>query len=147
MKSQEQPFLSWGVAMTRTDPASTVSRNATTGIRAVQAAAVLSVLALVWQFVTAGRILSGSKAVELHGGGAIAVHVATFMLVAATLWQARGGGARWPVVVSALVFVATFVQAALGDAGNMSAHVPGALVVTAGTIWVTAWAFRDSNRG
>jgi predicted membrane protein len=147
MNSQEDPFLSWGVAMTRTDPTTTVSRNTTTGIRAVQAAAVLSVLALLWQFVTAGRILSGAHVVELHGGGAIAVHVTTFLLVAATLWHTRGGGARWPAVVSALVFAATFVQAALGEAKNMSAHVPCALVVTAGTIWVTAWAFRGSDRG
>jgi hypothetical protein len=147
MNSQENPFLSRGVSMTRTDPAPTVSRNATTGIRAVQAAAVLSVLALVWQFVTAGQIIAGAHIVELHGGGAIAVHVTTFLLVAATLWHARRGGARWPVVVSAAVFVATFVQAALGDAGNMSVHVPGALVVTAGTIWVTSWAFRSSDRG
>ena len=131
--------------MARTQPAPTVSRNAT-GTRAVQAAAVLSVLALLWQFVTAGRILSRSNAVELHGGGAIALHVTTFLLVAATVWQARGGGARWPVVVSALVFVATFVQAELGEAEVMSAHVPGALVITAGTIWVTAWAFRGPAR-
>jgi hypothetical protein len=30
----------------------------------------------------------------------------------------------------------------LGDAGNLSAHVPGALVLTVGTVWVTAWAFQ-----
>jgi hypothetical protein len=126
--------------MTRTTPVPTARNSAS--LRAVQAAAVLSVLALVWQFVTAGRVLSGAHALEYHGAGAIALHVATFLLVAATLLHARAGGARWPVVLSAAVFVATFVQAELGEAGNMSAHVPGALVLTAGTIWVTAWAFR-----
>jgi hypothetical protein len=44
--------------------------------------------------------------------------------------------------VSAAVFVTGFVQAALGEAENMTAHVPGALVLTVGTVWVTAWALR-----
>jgi hypothetical protein len=100
------------------------------------------VLALLWQFATAGRILSGASATGLHGAGAIALHVTTALLVVATLLHARAGGARWPVVVAALVFACTFVQAALGSAGNMSAHVPGALVITGGTVWLTAWAFR-----
>jgi hypothetical protein len=127
--------------MTRTQPAPTAARSATS-VRAVQAAAVLSVLALLWQFATAGRILSGSDATGLHGAGAIALHITTALLVVATLLHARVGGARWPVVVAAAVFVASFVQAALGSAGNMTAHVPGALVLVVGTIWVTAWAFR-----
>jgi hypothetical protein len=124
--------------MTRTHPAPTA--RSTSSIRAVQAGAVLSALTLLWQFVTAGRMISGDQAP--HGGGAIALHVATFLLLAATLLHARAGGARWPVAVSAAVFVAGFLQAALGSAGNMGAHVPGALVLTVGTVWVTAWAFR-----
>jgi hypothetical protein len=126
--------------MTRTHP--TPTARSTSSIRAVQAAAALSVLALLWQFVTAGRILSRVDALAAHGGGALGLHVTTLLLVVATLLHARAGGPRWPVAVSAVVFIATFVQAALGEAGNMSAHVPGALVLTAGTIWVTAWAFR-----
>ena len=60
--------------------------------------------------------------------------------------RTHAGGARWPVAVSANVLVAGFVQAAVGEAGNMSAHVPGALVLTVGTVWVTAWAFRSGPR-
>jgi hypothetical protein len=127
--------------MTRTQPAPTAARSASV-VRAVQATAALSVLALLWQFVTAGRILSGSDATGVHGAGAIALHVTTGLLVVATLLHARAGGARWPVVVAAAVFVAGFVQAALGSAGNMAAHVPGALVLVVGTVWITAWALR-----
>jgi hypothetical protein len=127
--------------MTRTQPAPTAGRTSAT-IRAVQVAAALSVLALIWQFATAGRILDGSAAVDVHGVGAIALHVVTALLVGAALLHARAGGARWPVVVSGVVFVATFVQAAIGDAGNMTAHVPGALVLTVGTVWITGWAFQ-----
>jgi hypothetical protein len=127
--------------MTRTHAAHAPARAASAD-RALQAATVLVVVALIWQFATAGRILSGATATGLHGAGAIALHVTTALVVVATLLHARAGGARWPVVVAVLVFACTFVQAALGSAGNMSAHVPGALVITAGTVWLTAWAFR-----
>ena len=111
-------------------------------IRAVQAGAVLSVVVLLWQFATAGQMLSHHDgARDGHAAGAIALHVAGLLLVVATALHARAGGARWPVVVAAAVFVAGFVQAAIGDAGNMGAHVPGSLVLTVGTVWVTAWAF------
>jgi hypothetical protein len=130
-----------GAAMTRTEPVHAGARSATT-IRAVQVAAVLSVLVLLWQGATAGRYLSEGTGYDLHKYGAVAVHGATLLLVAATFLHARAGGPRWPVVVSALVFVCTFVQAAVGHAQNLSAHVPGALVLTVGTVWVTAWAFQ-----
>ena len=126
--------------MTRTSAAPVPTRSAGT-IRAVQATAVLSVLVLLWQFLSAGRLLSESDAMDAHGAGAIALHVVGALLVVATALHARAGGARWPVVVAAAVFVAGFVQAAVGDGGNMNAHVPGALVLTVGTVWVTAWAF------
>jgi hypothetical protein len=126
--------------MTRTSPASTGARSAST-VRAVQAAAVLSVLALLWQFASAGRLLSGSDVLDLHKAGAYAVHVTTLLLAVATFLHSRAGGPRWPVVVSAVVFVCTFIQAAVGHAQNLSAHVPGALALTVGIVWVTAWAF------
>jgi hypothetical protein len=125
--------------MTRTVPAPT--RSAST-VRAVQATAVLSVVVLLWQFVTAGQVLAHHAAKDAHGAGAIALHVVGLLLVVATALHARAGGPRWPVVVSAAVFVAGFVQAAVGDAGNMAAHVPGSLVLTAGIVWVTVWAFQ-----
>jgi len=127
--------------MTRTQPAPTTTRAPGT-IRAVQAAAVASVLVLLWQFATAGQLLSESEARDAHGAGALVLHVVGLLLLAATLLHARAGGARWPVVMAAAVFVAGFVQAALGDAGNMAAHVPGSLVLAVGTVWVTAWAFQ-----
>jgi hypothetical protein len=126
--------------MTRTHAAPTASRSATT-VRLVQAAAVLTVLALLWQSATAGRYLSGTTDLDLHAAGAIALHVTTLLLVIATLLHARAGGARWPAAVSGAVFLAAFVQAYLGSEANMSAHVPGALVLAVGTVWVTAWAF------
>jgi hypothetical protein len=128
--------------MTRTEPAHIGARTATT-IRAVQVAAVQTVLSLLWQFSTAGHYLADGTGYNLHKYGAVVVHGTTFLLVVATFLHSRAGGPRWPVIVSALVFVCTFVQAAVGHAKNLSAHVPGALVLTVGIVWVTAWAFQQ----
>ncbi len=132
--------------MTRTHAEPGAARTAG-AIPAVRAAAALTVLSLLWQFLSAGRVLSQGDGLGGHGTGAIVLHVVSALLVVATVLHARAGGARWPVVVSAAVFVAGFAQAALGDAGNMAAHVPGALVLTVGTVWVTAWAFGSRPRG
>ncbi|MGY1600755.1 hypothetical protein [Geodermatophilus sp. SYSU D00815] len=126
--------------MTRTSHAAPAT---TTSTRLLQAAAVLALLALLWQFLTAGRLIGGEDALGAHGGGAIALHVTTALLLAATAldWR-RSRGPVWPVALAGLVFLATFAQAGLGSAGNMVAHVPGAMVLTVGTVWLTVRAFR-----
>jgi hypothetical protein len=48
--------------------------------------------------------------------------------------------------VSAVVFVATFVEASYGHGRTLYIHVPLALVLTIGTVWVTAWSFTRSAR-
>jgi hypothetical protein len=40
--------------------------------------------------------------------------------------------------------VLTFVQAALGSSGSIAAHVPLALVLTVGTVWLAAWSSRTA---
>ena len=111
-------------------------------LRPVQAAAVLSVLVLFWQFLSAGRMLVGEDAVGGHGAGAIALHVTTGLLLVATVLHGRRTRVWWPAALAAAVFVLTFVQAWLGSHDAVAVHVPLALVVTAGTVWLTAWSFR-----
>jgi hypothetical protein len=127
--------------MTRTQAAPVT----TSAQRIVQGAAALALLALLWQFATAGRLLGGADVLGAHGAGAIALHVTTGLLLAAVAlhWR-RSRGPIWPVALAWLVFLATFGQAALGSAANMAAHVPGAMVLTVGTVWLTVWAFRAS---
>ncbi|MGY1711538.1 hypothetical protein ACI8AC_18725 [Geodermatophilus sp. SYSU D00758] len=126
--------------MTRTtDPAALPRAVA---LRPLQAAGVLSVLVLGWQFVTAGRMLGGADVLTGHGVGAVALHVSTGLLLAAAALHGRATGTWWPAVVSGAVFLLTFVQAAIGSAGDMAVHVPLALLLAVGTAWVTAWAFR-----
>jgi hypothetical protein len=126
--------------MTTRSPAPPIA-TAAPATRVVQTGAVLSALALLFQFATAGQLLSGSDVLSAHGAGAVGLHVATGVLLAGTVLHARATGVRWPAVVAAVTFLATFVQAALGSAAVMSAHVPGALAVTGGVVWLVVWAF------
>ena len=75
--------------MTRTRDTAVAAPVST--LRPVQAAAVLSVLVLFWQFLSAGRMLVGEDAVG-HGAGAIALHVTTGLLLVATVLQPRDDG-------------------------------------------------------
>ncbi len=113
-----------------------------TPLLALRVAAAATVLVLAWQFVTAGELIGpdgGSD--DLHAAGAIALHVAALAAAAAALWlRQRTAGPLWPSVVAVAVFAASFVQAALGSSGVMAAHVPGALVLTVGSVWVLAWS-------
>lgn len=118
-------------------------------LRALQAAAVLTVLELLWQFVTAGDMVGPVQdraARELHEAGAIGLHVLTGVLTIAAIWLWRTRGtAAWPAVLSAVLFVLSFVQAYLGDGETLSLHVPGALVLTVGSVWVLAWSFSRAH--
>ena len=126
--------------MTRTRD-TTVAAPVST-LRPVQAAAVLSVLVLFWQFVSAGRMLVGEDAGGGHGAGAIGLHVTAGLLLVATVLHGRRTRVWWPAALAAAVFLLTFVQAWLGSHDAVAVHVPLALVVTAGTVWLTAWSFR-----
>jgi hypothetical protein len=117
-------------------------------LRALQVLSGLSVLSVLFQFVTAGQLLgSGGGSVAVHGAGAIALHVVTGLTtVVAFLLARRDRAFLRPALVAAVVFVATFVQAALGSAGNLALHVPGAMVVTVGAVWVFVDALRGGAR-
>ena len=126
--------------MTRTEAARTGSRST---LQLLRIASLASVVALLWQFVTAGQLVSGTDITVLHAIGAGALHVTTGVTAIAAFLHWRRTRSDQPVLVwAAIVFVLTFVQAALGGAGNLAAHVPGALVVTVGVVWLAAWALR-----
>jgi hypothetical protein len=111
---------------------------------------VLTVLELLWQFATAGQMvgpLHPRGAHELHSAGAIVLHVLTGLLTIAAVAYWRGRGAPlWPAVLAAVVFVLTFVQAYLGDDDTLYLHVPGALILTLGSVWLLAWSFTPGAR-
>ena len=129
--------------MTRTTRTQTPATASGSTVRWLGIASVASLVALLWQFVTAGQVVSGTDLLALHAIGAGALHVTTGLtLVAAVVHWRRTRSDQVVVVGAAVVFVLTFVQAALGGAGNVAAHVPGALVVTVGVVWLAAWALQ-----
>ena len=128
--------------MTRSETPRTASGN----LQMLRIAALASVLALLWQFVTAGQLVTGNDITGLHGVGAAALHVTTGLTAVAAFLHWRRTRADQAVLVgAAVVFVLTFVQAALGGAGAVAAHVPGALVVTVGVVWLAVWALRTAR--
>lgn len=122
--------------------------NAATMLRLVQVFAVLSVLNLVLQFVTAGELFGpGEGAEDVHGTGAIILHVVTGLLtIAAGLHRYATRGPVWPTVLAGVTFVLSFVQAYFGGRSTLYIHIPGALVLTVGAVWVLAWSFSASAR-
>lgn len=126
--------------MTRTETSRTASGST---LQLLRIAVLASVVALLWQFVTAGQLVSGEDFTTLHAIGAVALHVTTGATLLAAFLHWRRNRSDQPVLVwAAVVFVLAFGQAALGSAGNMAVHVPGALVITAGVVWLAAWSLR-----
>jgi hypothetical protein len=127
------------------DVATRPGSRTTPALRAAQVLAVLTVLELLWQFSTAGQMvgpLHSRGAHELHSAGAVVLHVLTGLLTIAVLVLWRTGGVPlWPAVLSAVVFVLTFVQAYLGDDSTLYLHVPGALILSVGSVWLAIWSF------
>lgn len=104
--------------------------------RGLQAAAVLSLLAVGWQFVTAGQLVGAGQALGLHAGGALALHVATALAVVAAVLHARAGGSKGVAVLAGVLFALTFLQAWSGSHWPLTVHVPLALAVVVAAVWL-----------
>lgn len=119
--------------------------NATTPRRALQLFALLSVLNVGWQFVTAGELFPGP--VGLHAAGAVALHVTTGLTaIAAGVHWRRSRTSPAVAVLAAVVFVLSFVQAATGGRDTLAVHVPGAMVLVVGSVWVLVWSLGRAPR-
>src|ERR1700712_3251372 len=110
-------------------------------LTAVRVLAVLTVVNLLWQYVTAGQLFPRGGPEELHSAGAVVLHVLSGLTALAALayWRLRGAP-LWPGVLAAVVFVLSFVQAYYGDRSTLYIHVPGAMILTIGAVWVAAWS-------
>lgn len=119
-----------------------------TALRALQVTAVLTVVSLAFQFITAGQLFPEDGPVELHAGGAIVLHVLSGLtaLAAVLLWR-RHGAPAWSAALAVVVFVLTFVQASTGGRSTLWIHVPGAMVLTVGASWLAVWTFSRAGKG
>jgi hypothetical protein len=130
--------------MTQTRPTALDAPAST--LRVVQAGAALSVLVLLWQFLTAGRLVDLGEALGGHQVGSIGLHVTTGILLVGTVLHGRATRTWWPAAVAAATFLLTFLQAYLGSNGDIDLHVPLALLLTVGVVWLATWAFRPEPR-
>ncbi|MBC3192410.1 hypothetical protein H7X46_15195 [Pseudonocardia sp. C8] len=116
-------------------------RPAPAPVLAFRVLTLAAVAVLAWQFVTAGGLFTGGDP-GLHGAGAIVLHVVTGLAALAAGWlRAVRAAPWWPVAVAASVFAFSFVQAWFGEIPGLVVHVPGAMALTAGTVWLAAWGF------
>lgn len=137
-------------------PRSTTSSTSTTTdsatpvtpwVRAFQAFAALALLTVLFQFVTAGQLLPQGGPAGLHGGGAIVLHVFTGLAaLTAVLLRRRHQTGTGVAALAVLVFLATFVQAALGGYDSLAVHIPGAMLLTVGVVWLLLASLRNSLR-
>jgi hypothetical protein len=109
--------------------------QATWTMQLLRAVVVLHTVALLFQSVTAGMLLSGPNGRSLHMATAIAlVAIGVLHLVSAVLvWRPGGGSARF-VPTAALLLVLTAVEAMLGDSGVKTVHVPLGVLLFGGAI-------------
>ena len=100
----------------------------------------LATVAVVVLFGTAGALVQLGELKDVHGSAAIALHVVTGGLTVALagLAYSRQRG-WWAAVVAGVIFAFSFLQAALGEGTTLRLHVPGSLLIVAGTVWLTVW--------
>ena len=116
-------------------------------VQGLRVTAVLTVLNLAYQFITAGQLLSGAAPEWLHAGGALTLHLFSGLAAIATvlLWR-HGGAPAWLATLAVVTFVLTFVQAALGSYGTLVTHVPGAMVLSVTAVWLAVASFGPAVR-
>lgn len=111
-------------------------------LTAFKAVALLNMVAVLVQAVTAGQLMSGAAGGP-HGAGAGAVHLLGLvqLVVAVLLWR-PGRGAGWPALVSLAVLLLGFVQSMLGGSGAVAAHVPLGMALFGLSVWLVVWSWR-----
>jgi len=114
--------------------------------RGLQAAAALSLLAVGWQFVTAGQLVGTGQGLDLHGAGAVALHVTTGLAALAAVLDLRTGGRPGVVALAVALFALTFLQAWSGDHAPLTVHVPLSLTVVVGAVVLLVVALAPSRR-
>ena len=97
------------------------------------------------QPILAGYFLAGEvDAMNLHGPIGSTVWMLGFLqIVAACIYWLGGGGHPWPLLASALLMAAEFVQLTFGYLQNFAVHVPLGTAIVAVVIWMTIWSFRQ----
>ncbi|KOG36571.1 MULTISPECIES: hypothetical protein [Streptomyces] len=118
-----------------------------------QVAIALQTLALFFQAVTAGMLLSSSHGYVLHDAGSKVMYGATMLYVIAAILAWRpGGGSPRPILYSSVFLVLASAQVVLGVAHMPTLHVPlgilmfGLSVLALGQALSTRFSERTGTR-
>lgn len=124
-----------------------LQRAASTPLRLLQVFSVLTLVSLLFQFVTAGQLFPDGGPEMVHASGAYAAHAVSLGAAIAAIWMWRHKSASFAIAALAVVtFGGTLVQAAVGGRSSLWIHVPGAMILTTVAVWLTAWSFSRGAR-
>lgn len=114
----------------------------------VRGLCLMNLGALGLLFVSAGFYIQDFRGLDVHGLGALALHVTSGVLTVALLLLAKAAKTGLvPTLLAVATFGLSFLQAAIGSSMTLAWHVGGALLLTVMLTWVTAWAFSSRRRG
>ncbi|MGI3779286.1 MAG: hypothetical protein ACRYG2_00775 [Janthinobacterium lividum] len=132
-----------------TPNASTASspRTASGLARTFQVFAALAVVNVLVQFITAGQLFPNGGPEGAHAAGAIVLHVLSGLaaVTAVLLWR-QGALSVTGTALAVIVFGYTFLQAYWGGYSSLWIHIPGAMVLTVGVVWVLVLSLRVGAR-
>lgn len=125
----------------------TTATGPSTLLRVLQVFAALAVLVVFVQFVTAGQLFPAGGPATLHAAGAIVLHVVSgIAAIAAVLLWRQGRVTIGLAALAVVVFGFGFLQAAIGGYDSLYVHVPGAMLLTGGVVWLLIASLRPSAR-
>jgi hypothetical protein len=103
--------------------------------QALRAVAALHVIALLFQAVTAGLLLSspGGRALHMTSGVALVIIGLLHLVAAILVWRPGGGSPRF-IATAALLLVFTIVAAILGVAHVKTVHLPLGVLLFGGGV-------------
>lgn len=116
---------------------------ATALVRVFQLFAALAVLVVLVQSITAGQLFPQGGPEGAHAAGAIVLRVVSGLaaVAAVVLWrQSRLG--LGTTLLAVVVFAYGFLQAVWGGPYSLWIHVPGAMVMAAGVVWLLVVSLR-----
>ncbi|MGN9837308.1 hypothetical protein ACTMTI_04185 [Nonomuraea sp. H19] len=104
-------------------------------MQALRAVVLMHVVALLFQAVTAGMLLSspGGRAMHATSGMALAIIGLLHLVVAILVWRPGGGSPRF-IAGAALLLALTVVAAVLGSAGVKIVHLPLGVLLFGGGV-------------
>jgi hypothetical protein len=129
---------------TSVEPIKQNVRRPRASLWALRITLLLHAVPIAAQPILAGYFLAGNvDAMSIHGPiGSSVWMLALIQFVAAAVYWLGGGGRVWPTVVTALLFVAEFVQLTFGYTQNFAVHVPLGTAIVVTVLWMTVWSFR-----